>query len=161
VLYPSKHVFSLMTVEEPLKTMMENWHYNLQQRTTPFTRSSDLAQQARSEKSPFAGLLSYIIRGLENYYNGSVVEGTFRRDENTSYIALWNFAPDSFRYKEANGAAGSSDTLHYYDLLQIVKQDTTFVADSTVYDVIYVYKTVRDTVYIPLDSAAGAAKNVR
>lgn len=160
VLYPSKQVFSLMTVEEPLKTMMENWHYNLQQRTTPFTQSSDLTQQARAERNPFAGLLSYIVRGLENYYHGTVVEGTFRRDENTSYIALWNFAPDSFRYKEMQGA-GMSDTLRYYDLLQIVKQDTTFVADSTMYDVIYVYKTYRDTVYVPLDSTVGAAKNGR
>jgi len=160
VLYPSKQVFSLMTVEEPLKTMMENWHYNLQQRTTPYTRSTDLVQQARTEKSAFAGLLSFIVRGLETYYNGSVVEGTFRRDENSSYIALWNFAPDSFKYKDAQGA-GLSDTLHYYDLLQIVKKDTSFIADSTMYDVIYVYKTYRDTVYVPMDSAMGAVRNAR
>ncbi|HEY3296523.1 MAG TPA: hypothetical protein VGL38_13925 [bacterium] len=159
VLYPSKQVFSLMTVEEPLKTMMENWHYNLQQRTTPFTRSADLSQQARTEHSPFAGLLSFIVRGLEAYYNGTVIEGTFRRDENTAYIALWNFAPDSFKYRDLSGT-GMADTLHYYDLLQIVKQDTAFVTDSTMYDVIYVYKTYRDTVFIPMDSA-GAAKNAQ
>jgi len=159
VLYPSKQVFSLMTVEEPLKTIMQNWNYNLAQRTTPYTKSSELIQQAHSEKSPFAGLLSFIVRGLETYYGGSVIEGTFRRDQNSSYIALWNFSPDSFKYQEMK-SGGLSDTLHYYDLLQIVKQDTTILADSTLYDVIYVYKTYHDTVYVPVDTLGAATRNL-
>jgi hypothetical protein len=153
VLYPSKQVFTLMAVEEPLKTVMDNWHYNLEQRTTPHTHSRELAEQARTERSPFAGLLGYIVHGLEAYYGGTTVEGAFRRDEATSYLALWNFAPDSFRYAEQSGS-GVADTLRYYDLLQVVRHDTTYVADSTLYDVIYVYKTYHDTVYVPAGPGA-------
>jgi hypothetical protein len=151
VLYPSKQVFALMNIEEPLKTMMDNWHYNLEQRTTPYTTSTELAKQTREERNPFDGLLTYVLRGIEQFYGGSGIEGTFRRDENSSYLALWNFAPDSFRYRDARGG-GVSDTLRYYDLLNIVSHDTTYLADSTLYDVIYVYKTYRDTVYLPADS---------
>jgi hypothetical protein len=158
VLYPSKQVFVLMAVEEPLKTVMDNWHYNLQQRTTPNTTSRELADQARSERSPFAGLLSHIMRGLEAYYSGTVIEGAFRRDESTAFLALWNFVPDSFKYRE-QGTAGASDTLRYYDLLQIVSRDTTYVADSTIYDVIYVYKTYHDTVYVPASQNASAGSH--
>jgi hypothetical protein len=159
VLYPSRQVFPLMTVEEPLKTMMDNWHYNLEQRTTPFTASQDIIKQAHAERNPFDGLLSFIVRGLEQFYSGRVIEGTFRRDENSSYLALWNFSPDSFRYKDPKNA-GVSDTLHYYDLLNIVSRDTTYIADSTIYDVIYVYKTYRDTVYVPVESMPDSAKYV-
>ena len=158
VLFPSRQVFPLMTVEEPLKAMMENWHYNLEQRTTPYTSSKDIAIQARSERNPFDGLLSYIVRGLEQFYSGPVIEGTFRRDENSSYLALWNFSPDSFRYRDPRNS-GASDTLHYYDLLNIVSRDTTYIADSTIYDVIYVYKTYHDTVYVPAQATEDSGRH--
>jgi hypothetical protein len=158
MLFPSKQIFPLMTVEEPLKSIMGGWHYNLTQMTTPSRSSSELRQQARADQNPYTGLLSFVLRGLERYYRGNRVEGTFRRDENSSYIALWNFAPDSFRYREIIDST-VSDTIHQYDLLQIVSHDTTFIADSTLYDVIYVYKTFHDTVYMPTEIPPPSSKS--
>jgi hypothetical protein len=160
VLYPSKQIYPLMTVEEPLKSIMTNWHYNLSQVTSPHTSFAELAQQAKADRNPYLGVLSQVVRGLDRYYRGSQVEGTFRRDQNSSYIALWNFAADSFKYQESRDA-GATDTLRYYDLLQIMSHDTMFVADSTTYDVIYVYKTYRDTIYVPVAASDPVKKNTR
>jgi hypothetical protein len=160
MLYPSKQIYPLMTVEEPLKSIMTNWRYNLSQVTSPHVRAAELAQQARNDRNPYVAVLSHVLRGLEKYYSGSQIEGTFRRDQNSSYIALWNFAADSFRYQDTR-EGGATDTLHYYDLLQITTHDTMFVADSTMYDVIYVYKTYRDTVYVPTPAGQPMNKSQR
>jgi hypothetical protein len=158
MLYPTKQIYPLMTVEEPLKSIMANWHYNLSQITSPAITSSELRQQARIDQNPYTGLLSFVLRGLERYYHAGRVEGTFRRDENSSYIALWNFVADSLKYRDVPDAT-VSDTIRQYDLLQIVSHDTTFIADSTLYDVIYVYKTYRDTVYVPMESKGAVPKS--
>ena len=160
IVYPSKQIFTLMTIEEPLKTMMKDWQYNSAQLTTPDMTSAKLFQGARDDstgKGAFKGLLGFVLKGLELYYSGDVVEGSFRRDQNRSVLERWNYAPAALHSQDLR-SAGLADTVHAYDLLQIVSQDTVELADSTLYDVIYVYKTLHDTVYVPVDAATDTVR---
>ena len=156
ILYPSKRTYSLMTIEEPLKSMMKDWYYNAEQLTSPDIASVQLFHAAREDstgKGAFKGLLASILKGLELYYSGATIEGSFRRDENSSFLELWNYEPSALQFRELQ-TAGLLDTVQNYDLLQIVSSDTTEVADSTMYDVIYVYKTLHDTVYVPIEAVS-------
>ncbi len=154
IVYPSKHTYSLMSIEEPLKTMMTDWHYNTSQLTSPDTTAAQLFTAARTDttgKGAFHGLLGFILRGLELYYGGEIIEGSFRRDQNSSFLELWNYDPQAFKFRESVSAA-SADTIQNYDLLQIVSHDTLELSDSTMYDVIFVYKTIHDTVYVAAEA---------
>jgi len=150
VVYPSKELYHLMTVEEPLRSIMGSWSYDAnKQLTTPATTSSDLQNLANDLQSPYAGLLAFLLRGLEWYYpSGQYVEGYFRRDPQTSFIELWNFELDALKFRDYEGPA-ISDTLELFDILKVVSNDTVFVTDTTLYDAIYIYKTYTDTVFVP------------
>jgi hypothetical protein len=163
IVYPSKQTYSLMTIEEPLKSMMKDWRYNAEQLTSPDTTSAQLFEDARADstgKGGFKGLLAFILKGLELYYGGNTVEGAFRRDQNSSYLELLNYNKDALKYRKLETAA-LSDTVHSYDLLQIVSRDTLVESDSTMYDVIYVYKTLHDTVYLPADAPPADSKHAK
>jgi len=153
VVYPSKELYHLMAVEEPLRSIMGAWTYDAnKQLTTPAVTSRDLQNLANDLQSPFAGLLTFVLRGLELYYpTGRYVEGYFRRDPETSFIELWNFEEDALKFRNYDGPA-ISDTLELYDILQVISSDTVFVTDSTLFDAIYIYKTYTDTIFVPQPS---------
>ncbi|MBU0508808.1 hypothetical protein KKH27_08240 [bacterium] len=151
VVYPTRETFPLVEIGEQTRAYMEQWQTaNPWQVTAPRMSSSQLFEMAgRPEvRSALMGMLGFVLRGLEVFYEGTNVEGRFRQDSNTVYIELWNFDPALFQYRDLEGT-GMSDTITSYDLLQVVRDDTLFLTDSTLFDVIYVYKTFRDTVFIP------------
>jgi hypothetical protein len=43
------------------------------------------------------------------------------------------------------------DTVTAYDVLSVTYQDTFVVADTTIYDLLYISRTVSDTVFVGLD----------
>jgi hypothetical protein len=154
IVYPGEATQPLLSVDEPLRSIMDNWNYNAGQITTPDTAAAQLLDHAREHHDPYRGLLGQIVRGIETYYAGPTIEGAFRCDHETTYLGLWNFDESAFRYREAPlGAA--ADTIHSYDLLQMISRDTVYVTDTTLYDVIYVYKTYHDTVYVPAPAPHG------
>jgi hypothetical protein len=153
VVYPSKQIYHLMTIEEPLRSIMSSWTYDANKLySAPFTTSTTLLNSARELRSPYAGLLYFLVRGLELYYpGGDYIEGFFRRDPETSFIELWNFDDSKLNYREAQGL-GISDTLRLFDILKVEANDTVFLTDSTLYDAIYIYKTIIDTVFVPQET---------
>lgn len=158
--YPGDESHPLLTVEEPLRSIMDNWNYNAGQVTTSDTVSAQLLIHAREHRDPYRGLLGQIVRGIETYYTGATIEGAFRRDRETTYLGLWNFDESAFSYREAPLTA-AGDTVHSYDLLQIIRRDTVYVMDTTLYDFIYVYKTYHDTVFVPVPGDAPAERRIR
>ncbi|MCX6600770.1 MAG: hypothetical protein NT025_04315 [bacterium] len=149
--YPSKQTFPLMQVEEPSRSYMAQWQFaHPNQFTSPRKSSSELFRTARDPDDPDAlkGMLAFIVRGLELYYKGVDVKGQFRQDSATVFIEVWDFDPNLFRYRDSEGI-GMADTFQAYDLLHVLRNDTLLLSDSTLYDVIYVYKTFSDTVFVP------------
>jgi hypothetical protein len=153
VVYPSKQIFHLMTIEEPLRSIMSSWTYDANKLySAPFTTSAELQNSARELQSPYAGLLSFLLRGLELYYPaGEYIEGFFRKDKETSFIELWNFDEARLNYRES-ARLGVSDTLKLFDILKVEANDTVFLSDSTLYDAIYIYKTITDTIFVPQEA---------
>ena len=153
VVYPSKQIFHLMAIEEPLRSIMSSWTYDANKLySAPFITSAELRNSARELQSPYAGLLYYLLRGLELYYpGGEYIEGFFRKDTETSFIELWNFDQAKLNYRESEGI-GVSDTLRFFDILKVEANDTVFLSDSTLYDAIYIYKTITDTIFVPQDT---------
>jgi hypothetical protein len=157
--YPSKQTFPLSTVEEPIRSSMTQWSFsNPNQVTSPRTTSAQLFQDTRKQDTPnpLDGMLAFILKGLELYYTGTDMQGRFRQDSTTVFLEIWDFDPKKFRYREAEGL-GLADTVQAFDLLHILRNDTLFLTDSTLYDVIYVYKTYTDTVYLPQTRAPEGA----
>ncbi|RJP82333.1 MAG: hypothetical protein C4524_00860 [Candidatus Zixiibacteriota bacterium] len=152
VIYPNKDVIHLMTVEEPLRSFMNSWRFNAnQQFTSPNKPSTEILKDAKELESAYAGMLTFVLQGVELYYpTEENIEGFFRRDKETTFIELWNFNPDELKYREPINI-NLSDTQQVYDLLQVVSRDTVFIVDSTLYDAIYIYKTIHDTVYVPVE----------
>jgi hypothetical protein len=154
VVYPSGEIFPLMTVEEPLRSIMDSWSYREdQQATTPEISSSNCLKKAKEMDSPYIGLLGFILRGLDIYYpEGNYIQGFFRKDPETAFIELWGHDKDKFKYREAD-ESGLGETIEAFDLLQIIRSDTVYIADSTLFDAIYIYKSTSDTVYMPVQES--------
>ncbi len=150
ILYPSKNIQALLTVEEPLKSIMAAWKPDVNKTfSSSLTESYQVFQIAEEWQSPFPGLLTFILKGLELYYpKGERIQGFFRKDPETSYIELWGYDEKELRYRPLEGL-GISDTLEAYDVIHVVTRDTVYLADSTLFDAIYIYRTYSDTLILP------------
>lgn len=153
VIYPSKNMYPLIAVEKKLHNIMSSWEFDENLAfTSPYIHSQDNFGIAEQWKDPFVGMLAFILEGLELYYpQGERIMGSFRyqKDEKIAAIVLWDFSENDLVYRPRK-SGGIADTLEAYDILQVVKQDTVFLSDSTLFDAIYIYKTITDTVFVPV-----------
>lgn len=68
----------------------------------------------------------------------------FERDDKGVTFEMWGYNPTTLNYAPPPPVPDSVVT---YDLVRVFRADTLMKADTKLYDLIYVYKTVSDTVY--------------
>ncbi|GBE30787.1 hypothetical protein BMS3Bbin04_01823 [bacterium BMS3Bbin04] len=135
IIYPQERVFPLLEINETERSILNL--YQFEENKTYSAPSIDVTQiqeDARILESPFAGILSTVIKGVQYYYDGNYIQGIFRmdRERDLATLTLWNYETEGMVYQQGS-PSGIADTMLNYDLLKV-----------------YIRELTTDTVFVPI-----------
>ena len=147
--YPSGKYYRVTEISDSLEEEMGSWKREASQDITFNLESSkDFYNLYEQRQSPQYLLLSSIAYALERVYKESLpIELYFRRDASGITFNYWGYDADSLTYRPSKPVDLESSTA--YDLMYILQSDTTIITDTTLYDVMLIYKTLADTIFVP------------
>ena len=158
VTYPSQQTHYLgADVDGEAQAMMDEWAFEAEFRRDA---SSQVTPQqfdpafnpniADGEQAEMA-ILSEILYSLERNYKDEPVRMLFERDNGAFTFQMWDFEPPQMQHVAK--PSGPPDTLTTFDLLYVLASDSLIEADTAYYDILYLQRTVQDSVFIPVDES--------
>jgi len=160
VVYPSRNVYMLDQPSPQLAETMRSWSIREQRRDAENTLSADYFYPAHAdtlerwevEESEIVlvqnALISDILESLDRNYTDMPISLRFERgelDEGFTF-QMWNYSDDAFSFSPR---PARSDSIAVNDFLYVLYSDSTIVADTTLYDIIYINKSVQEIIYLP------------
>jgi hypothetical protein len=148
--YPSEAIYFPVPSDTAQK-IMNNWQFkaNFQIVTEhrppeEFDPPAGRAGNLPNESAP-NGIFAGILRGVNRNYSDQPMKILFERDDKGVTFEMWGYNPAALNYTPPPPPV--PDSVVTYDLVRVFRADTLMKADTKLYDLIYVYKTVSDTVY--------------
>ncbi len=138
-LYPSDQIYFLQYVSDKAQTKMNEWKFTANFQIT--AKNSDVrALDDYHTNRPAYNIFGAILAGLNRNYKDYPIKIRFERDSSTVIFELWSYNEQKLRE-----LPNSTDRLPD-EMVKYIHAKT----DTTLRDCIYIYKTVRDTIYIPV-----------
>lgn len=141
--YPSEAIY-FPVPSDSAQSIMNSWQFKANFQIVTEDRPPEEFESLPSEKAE-NGIFASILKGLNRNYDDQPINIWFQRDDNGVTFEMWGFTQDSLNFSPPPPPV--PDSVVTYDLLRVTRSDTLIKADTTLYDLIYVYKTVSDTVY--------------
>jgi len=145
--YPSERIY-VPTPSDTAQKIMNNWKFTANYQIVTQNSPPDVFEGTKSDAAQ-NGILAALLRGLNRNYKESPIKIYFERDAKTATFEMWGYSANRLSYAAAPPAM--PDTVTSYDVLSVTYQDTLVVADTTIYDLLYISRTVSDTVFVGLD----------
>jgi|GEM_PF-800101 len=156
VTYPSQQTHYLgADVDGEAQAMMDEWAFEAEFRrdassqVTPEQFDPALNPSIADGEQAEMAILSEILYSLERNYKDEPVRMLFERDNGAFTFQMWDFKPPQMQHVAK--PSGPPDTLTTFDLLYVLASDSLIEADTAYYDILYLQRTVRDSVFIPVD----------
>jgi len=157
VVYPSLRVYLLENSSPELANIMRNWSIEELRRDASNELAPDYFYPVFAEtlktKPPIDlqkelvpnALIADILESLERNYKAKPISFRFERDEEGFTYQIWNHKLDAFEFnprpKIGNGLGSN--------LLYLLYRESSLVAKDTLTDIIFLNKTVEDSVILP------------
>ena len=135
-LYPSDNVYFLQYVSDKAQKRMNNWKFKANFQITAQNQGLAVPEDFETKK-PAYNIFGAILKGLNQNYQDYPIKIHFERDSSTVLLELWGYNEDNF--KVIPNLSRLND-----NILNQIKTET----DTTLYDCIFIYKTVTDTVLV-------------
>lgn len=145
--YPSERIY-VPTPSDTAQKVMNGWKFTANYQIVTQNGPPDIFEGTKSDAAQ-NGILAGLLRGLQRNYKDMPMKLYFERDAKTATFEMWGYSPSRLSYAPAPPAM--PDTITSYDVLSVTYQDTLVVADTTIYDLLYISRTVSDTVFVGLD----------
>ena len=142
--YPSERIY-VPTPSDTAQKVMNAWKFAANYQIVTQNSPAEIFEGTKTDASQNA-ILAALLRGLQRNYKESPIKIYFERDAKTATFEMWGYNPTRLSYTPAPPAM--PDTITSYDVLSVTYQDTLVVADTTIYDLLYISRTVSDTVYV-------------
>ena len=146
--YPSEAIY-FPVPSDSAQAIMNSWKFKANFQIVTEDRHPSEFESLPTEKAE-NGIFAAILKGVNRNYEDAPINIWFQRDAEGVTFEMWGFNRDSLEYTAPPPPV--PDSVVTYDLLHIVRSDTLIKADTTMYDLIYVYKTVRDTLIVAGES---------
>lgn len=158
VVYPSTNVYTLDQPGSEVAEIMRNWSFEEQRRDglnlSPdyfYPEEADSVDISELEASEMEivqnAMIADVLETLNRNYRDMPISLRLERDEEGFTFQMWNYNRDAFSFSPRPPATPDSIAIH--DLMYVHYSDSTIVADTTLYDLIYINHTIEDIVYIP------------
>lgn len=153
--HPQMNVYILSVIPDSLLEIMKGWGSVVQ---VQLNLPADITgQDVRSMKTKIPkgnrfrySLLEALLKVVDNCYSGVDLSIAFKRDSLSTTIEVWDYDKSKVdTISEREILAG--DTIEYYDILFMTNTDTVYMTDTVYYDMIYIYSSTNDTIFLPRD----------
>ena len=158
VTYPSQRTYFLGTdVDREAQDIMDQWAFEAEFRrdassqVAPEQFDPSRGAPVEADERAEMAILSDILYALRRNYNEEPVRLMFERSNGAFTFQMWDYEPQSMAFEDR--PAGPPDTLVNYDLLYVIATDSLIEADTAYYDILYLQRTVQDSIFIPFDGA--------
>ena len=141
--YPSEAIYFPVPSDSAQK-IMNSWQFKANFQIVTEDRPPEEFENSANESAP-NGIFAGILRGVNRNYSDQPMKILFERDDKGVTFEMWGYNPTALNYAPPPPAV--PDSVVTYDLVRVFRADTLMKADTKLYDLIYVYKTVSDTVY--------------
>lgn len=141
--YPSQAIYFPVPSDSAQK-IMNRWQFKANFQIVTEHRQAEAFENTEGERAAH-GILAGLLRGLERNYRDVPIKVWFERDADGITFEMWGYNDSALVYTPPPPPV--PDSVVTYDLVHVIRSDTLVQADTTLYDLIYVYKTVSDTVY--------------
>jgi hypothetical protein len=145
--YPSERIY-VPTPSDTSQKIMNNWKFTANYQIVTQNSPAEVFEGTKTDAAQ-NGILAALLRGLQRNYKEAPIKLYFERDAKTATFEMWGYSPSRLSYTPA--PPPMPDTVTAYDVLSVTYQDTLVVADTTIYDLLYISRTVSDTVFVGAD----------
>ncbi len=157
VAYPSQQTYFLgADVDRAAQAIMDEWAFEAEFRRD--ASSQVPPEQLDPARAPEAiaveehaemAILADIMYALRRNYQAGPVRLLFERSEGAFTFQMWDYQPEAMQF--VSRPSGPPDTLTTYDLLYVLASDSLIEADTAYYDILYLQRTVQDSIFIPVE----------
>ena len=146
--YPSERIY-VPTPSDTAQKVMNSWKFSANFQVVAQNSPPEAFEGTRVDAAQ-NGILAALLRGLERNYGDLPIKLYFERDNQTATFEIWGYNPSKLRY--ASPPPAVPDTVTSFDVVHVLREDTLVVADTTLYDLLYILHTVSDTVFVGTNS---------
>jgi hypothetical protein len=145
--YPSERIY-VPTPSDTAQRVMNGWKFTSNYQIVTQNSPPEIFEGTKTDAAP-NGILAALLRGLQRNYKEAPIKLYFERDAKTATFEMWGYNSSRLSYIPA--PPPMPDTVTAYDVVSVTYQDTLVVADTTIYDLLYISRTVSDTVFVGAD----------
>ncbi|MBN2012378.1 hypothetical protein JW960_23820 [candidate division KSB1 bacterium] len=138
-LYPSDQIYFLQYVSDKAQAKMNQWKFTANFQITAQNKDISILEDYENNR-PAYNIFGSILTGLNKNYKDYPIKIRFERDTSTVIFELWSYNENRLM-EIPDQAARLPDKMVEY-----IKAET----DTVYRDCIYIYKSVHDTVFVPL-----------
>ncbi len=124
---------------------MNSWKFKANFQIVTESREPEAFENLPTEKAE-NGIFASILRGVNRNYQDQPINIWFQRDGYGVTFEMWGYNKSNLNFTPP--PPPHPDSVTTYDLVHVFRADTLIKADTTMYDLIYLYKSVRDTVIL-------------
>ena len=159
VVYPSMRVYAIDQPTPRVQSIMRSWTFDEQQRDAvnlepdyfyPHGADTlDLRFITRDEMIDLVqnSIIADLLESLNRNYRSLPISLRLERDSEGFTFQMWDFDRNGFSFTPR--PPGVPDSVAVHDMLYVMRTDSTIVADTTYYDIIYINKTIEEIQYLP------------
>lgn len=141
-LYPSDQIYFLPYVTDKAQRKMNEWKFTANFQITANNKDISILEDYDRNK-PAYNLYGAILKGLHQNYKDYPIKIRFERDSSTVLFELWSYNQKLLAYIPDDSAR----------LKDPVMEKIITTSDTTYRDCIFIYKTLKDTVFIPIEKS--------
>ncbi len=154
-LLPQGEVHVLAGLSASLRQRMREWSFAANREVRA---PLDVTQEElRAANQPVAALLADLLAASHNNLGAGPFELALDRSRDELVLRIWDYESDSL-FSRGNLAEDTGSSRRVMDIVQIVRQDTTYIVDQTLHDLLILESTVVDTVYVGAKAREHEAK---
>jgi len=142
--FPSEQIY-FPVPSDSAQAIMNSWQFKANFQIVTDNRQPEDFESLPTEQAE-NGIFASILRGLNRNYDDQPMNIWFQRDSGGVTFEMWGFNKTLLSYTPA--PPPMPDSVTTYDLIHITRSDTLIKADTTMYDLVYIYKTVSDTLIV-------------
>jgi hypothetical protein len=141
--YPSGSMYYLDMVTDSAQKVMNSWQIKENIEIVTDLREIDVLDTIPSAEY---GILSSLAKGIERNYRDFPINLSMKRDSTGLVFEMWGYESEQLEYTPPPPPV--PDSVPVYDLISSFREEKTVEADTTLYDIFFIYRSEVDTVFL-------------